>query len=311
VTLSYPITSDEQWRELRRRHVGGSEVAALFDEHPRLTRFELWHRKKGNVPEPDFTGDNRVFWGATLEPAIAMGVAKLQGWNVRKVRRYFLSPLVVIGAEEFGLGGSLDYEIVSNERGPGVLEIKTADWLVARNWEDGQPPLEYELQLQTYLELTERAWGAIAALIGGNDLRVFLYERRPKIGNYILQKTEEFWQSVRLGEPPKPDFQLDAETIGAIYGASAPGKELDLTGDNRLPELISLYRLGLDYERQGKGLKAAAKAEMLEKVRDAEVVRCGADRITLKQVAATQVAYERKAYRDFRLYPTKPKDVSA
>jgi predicted phage-related endonuclease len=309
VTLSYPITSDDQWRELRRRHVGGSEVAALMGHHPRLTRFELWHRKKGNVPEPDFTGDDRVFWGATLEPAIAMGVAKLQGWNVRKVRRYFLNPLVVIGAEEFGLGGSLDYEIVSHERGPGVLEIKTADWLIARQWEDGTPPIEYELQLQTYLALTARDWGAIAVLVGGNDLRIFLYDRRPKIISYIEQETRRFWESVKADTPPKPDFQLDAETIGALYGASAPGKAIDLTGDNRLPELISQYRLGGEYERKGKALKTEAKAEILEKIRDAEVVTCGLDKITAKQVAATQIAYERSAYRDFRL--SKPKDISA
>jgi predicted phage-related endonuclease len=34
--------------------VGASEVAALFDASPWLTKFELWHRKAGNIAVPDF-----------------------------------------------------------------------------------------------------------------------------------------------------------------------------------------------------------------------------------------------------------------
>src|SRR5690606_13844867 len=58
--------------------VGSSEVAALFDASPYLTRFELWHRKKGNIATPEFdavaddgTPDNeRIWWGVRLEKAI-------------------------------------------------------------------------------------------------------------------------------------------------------------------------------------------------------------------------------------------------
>lgn len=104
-----PINSDAEWRQHRRRHVGGSEVAALFGEHPHLTKFELWHRKAGSLPDPDLTDNERVFWGQTLEPAIAMGVAKVTGWNIRKVRRYIAHPTVP------GFGGSLDYEVVAHD----------------------------------------------------------------------------------------------------------------------------------------------------------------------------------------------------
>src|SRR6185437_11795560 len=64
-----PINSDAEWRQHRKRHVGGSEVAALFGEHPHLTKFELWHRKAGSLPDPDLSDNERVFWGQTLEPA--------------------------------------------------------------------------------------------------------------------------------------------------------------------------------------------------------------------------------------------------
>ena len=92
--------AEQAWHALRAKHVGGSETAALFGEHPFLTKFELWHRKIGNLPSPDFSDNSRIFWGQTLEPAVAMGVAKLHNWNIRKIRRYLQHPTVE------GFGGS-------------------------------------------------------------------------------------------------------------------------------------------------------------------------------------------------------------
>jgi predicted phage-related endonuclease len=59
-----------EWLDLRRRHIGSSEVAALFGLDERRTLFELWHQKAGHIPEPDVEDDERVFWGTVLEPAI-------------------------------------------------------------------------------------------------------------------------------------------------------------------------------------------------------------------------------------------------
>ncbi len=283
----------------RRHHIGGSEVAALFGEHPHLTKFELWHRKAGSLPDPDLSDNERVFWGQTLEPAIAMGVAKLQGWNVRKVRRYLRHPTIE------GFGGSLDYEVVAHDRGAGVLEIKTADRLVVRDWQDGEPPLSYELQVQAYLAITGRAWGAMAVLVGGNELRLFTYERRSKTIALIENAVAEFWQSIRENRPPRPDFAADGDTIAALYGSAAPGKTLDLTGDNRLPELIAEYKRGQSAEKAGQAQKEAAKAEIIEKIGDAEVVICGPHKINAKMIAGGPVAYERKPYRDFRIFSKK------
>ena len=64
----------------RATHVGASEVAALFDCSPYLTRFELFHRKAGNISTPDFMAkgmpnNERIEWGLRLEPAIIAAAA--------------------------------------------------------------------------------------------------------------------------------------------------------------------------------------------------------------------------------------------
>ena len=297
------LQSDAHWHELRAKNVGGSEVAALFGEHPQLTKFELWHRKAGLLPDPDFTGNDRIFWGQTLEPAIAAGVAELHGWGVRKVRRYLQHPAVP------GFGGSLDYEITGHERGPGVLEVKTADWLVVRGWEDGEPPLNYELQVQAYLAITGRAWGAMAVLVGGNDLRLFQYERRPQTIAIIEEAVAEFWETIRAGTPPKPDFRTDGDAIVRLYQAVTAGKTVDMSEDNRLPALVAEYKAAGAQEKAGKEAKDAAKAEILTKIGDAEMVVCGPAKISAKTVAGTHIAYDRQSYRDFRISVKKEKSA--
>jgi predicted phage-related endonuclease len=50
--MNAPANLDEA--KFRASHVGASEAAALFDCSPYLTRFELWHRKAGNIATPEF-----------------------------------------------------------------------------------------------------------------------------------------------------------------------------------------------------------------------------------------------------------------
>ncbi len=299
-TKSVAVRDDAHWRQLRAKHVGGSEISCLFGEHAQLTEFELFHRKKGNVPEPDLSGNDRVFFGQLLEPAIAAGVAqKNPDWTVRKVRRYLSNP-------DIGIGGSPDYEIIGvPSRGPGILEIKTADWLIAKGWEDNTPPTSYLLQIQHYLSLTNWSWGCMAVLIGGNELRMFEYSRRDTTIKIIEDRVAEFWRNIRDGVEPKPDFAKDAGTISALYSSVSDGKTVDLSGSNRLPELIQTYRGASEQEKAAKDAKEASKAEILTLVGDAEVALCDGDRVSCRMVAGAHIAYDRKPYRSFHL--SKPK----
>ncbi len=298
-----PIRDEAHWRELRAQHVGGSEVAALFGEHAQVSRFDLWQRKAGKIAEPDLSDNERVFWGTVLEPAIAMGVTIKTGWSVKKVRRYYSM------LPKMALGGSLDYEIVGHDRGPGILEIKTADWLVVRGWEDGEPPLSYELQVQSYLACTGRAWGCMAVLVGGNDLRLFNYERRPKTIAIIEAEVGAFWRSIAEEKPPAPDFTRDGGTIARLYASTATGKSVDLSGSNRLPELIADYQRGAAQEKEGAAVKSAAKAEILPLIGDAERIICGQATISAKQIAGSHIEYDRKPYRDFRVHSKEKVDA--
>ena len=293
-----PIRDEQHWHDLRRDHVGGSEVAALFGEHAQLTEWELWHIKAGRIPAPDLSDNERVLWGSLIEPAVAQGVTAIKGWNVRKVRRYLSSNMVD------GFGGTPDYEIVTHERGRGILEIKTTDRLIFRDWGD-EPPLGYLLQLQSYMDLAGATWGAIAVLVGGNDLKIFTYDYRPKTSSMIRAAVADFWKSIKALQEPPLNFERDGAALAKLYERS-DGRRHDLTGNNRLPELLVAYKEAGATEKAGERAKDAAKAEIMSIIEDREVCTVAGWKITAKTVPETPISFTRKPYRTFTV--TAPKE---
>jgi predicted phage-related endonuclease len=87
--MNAPANLDEA--KFRASHVGASEAAALFDCSPYLTRFELWHRKAGNIATPEFNAlhdgtpeDERIYWGVRLEAAIIEAAKERYGYIDRE-----------------------------------------------------------------------------------------------------------------------------------------------------------------------------------------------------------------------------------
>ncbi len=299
-----PIRDDAHWRQLRAAHIGGSEVAALFGEHPHLTRFELWHRKAGNISEPDLSDNERVTWGQLVEPAIGEGVRRLKGWSVEKPDGYHKHPTIR------GLGATLDFVATDGERGPGAMDAKNVDRLVVlRDWTDATPPLWHMLQVQHQLACTGWAWGANACLVGGNELKVFEYERRPKIIAAIEREVAAFWDSIDLGIPPKPDFEADLSTIQTLH-REAGGGFLDLTADNEPPDLCARYQDATAAEKAARADKDAIKAEILTKIGVADkALVAGGYSVSAKEVGEAEISYTRKPYRAFSIH--KKKDEAA
>ena len=290
-----PTPTPAPHRDLRRRHVGSSEVAALFNLSPHATRLELYLRKRGELPEPDLSAYEPAIWGLALEAAIGQAVGERMGWSVRKVRRYVVHP------EVEGMGCSLDFEVVNHRRGAGVLEIKTVDRLAFRHWQGGRPPIHYELQLQHQLACTRRAWGAIGVLVGGNELRVTPYERHHGAIARIEREVEVFWREVAEGRAPRPDYHADLATLTALYRHAARGSFLDLRKSARARQLCEEHTAAAEAERAARQRREAAKAELLDLIRDAETVWADGFRISAGTVEGGPVQYVRDAYRSLRV----------
>lgn len=280
--------------DFRATHVGASEVSALFDCCPYLTKFELWHRRKGNVSIPDFADDERMEWGLRLEPAIIAAAADRFGYQIEESPRRL--------SNGRGLGGHPD-AFANDERGPGIIEIKTADWLVRKSWGD-EPPTHYLMQAMAYAGLAGRKWGDVLVLVGGNKLERFSYDFRPKIYAEIERRVEEFWQSVEANEPPAPDYTRDLDTITDLYRDGTEAV-VDLTADNLAHEAAAAFLFAKEARLEAEKREDAAKAELLDKLGEASTATLNGFTVRATTVAAIpervaepgEIIRGRKAYR--------------
>jgi predicted phage-related endonuclease len=295
----------------RATHVGASEAAALFDCSPYLTKFELYHRKKGNIATPEFNAlhddgtpdDERIYWGVKLEAAIIEAAKERYGYQDREQAEHL--------SNGKGLGGHPDRRVICPERGPGILEIKTADWLVRKSWGD-EPPAHYLIQSQAYQGLDGVAWGDVLVLVGGNKLERFCYDFRPKIYAEIEKRVEAFWQSIAADEPPPADYARDLPTITELYREGTE-EVVDLTADNLAHEAAAAFLFAKEARLEAEKREDAAKAELLDKLGPASTAMLNGFVVRAATVAAIpereaepgEIIRGRKSYRRLIVKETK------
>jgi predicted phage-related endonuclease len=262
----WTITDRAEWLQRRRPNINGSEVAALFGINPYLTPFALYTGKAGladlSAPDSDVLRRGRI-----LEPAVAAAVTEEHPeWKIQKAAEYIWSP-------DWRLGCTPDFYVHCQERGVGVLQAKTvAKPVFDEDWQDG-PPQWIVLQTLQEMMLEDVAWGAIAALIMSSytvDLRIWEFERHAPAEKRIIARATAFWADVDAGRQPKLDYDRDADVIRALFPRDN-GTVVDLTGDNRLPQLLTEFEALSAVGKHAETKLKAVKAEIAAKIGDASV----------------------------------------
>jgi predicted phage-related endonuclease len=253
-----------EWHAHRARHVGGSECSALFGVQPAYAMglFALWHVKAGKIQPPVVDGP-RPRWGLLLEEAIAQAVREERGWTVTKGG-------YVMDETTPGMGCTLDYVGECDELdGPGCLEFKNTDWIVhKKSWTNDEPPLHVLIQLMHQLGCTGYKWGAVVALVGGNDLRIYRYAARPGLIADIRKRVTAFWRSIDEGKPPAIDGSDSAFHALRELHPEIVDDAIDLTGDNEFPNLCAELDAARTARMEAEKHEDHLKAQVMEKLGD-------------------------------------------
>ena len=249
------IGNDSNWHELRQSRIGASEVAALFGCGYQ-SHFQLWHEKKGDLAHADYSDNERIVLGRCLEAGIANAAGELYGYALTKADAYYTDD------ECPGLGATPDYFLV-RQGGEFPAEVKNASWGAFKDdWiihEDGftEPPLRFQLQVQTQLACTGAVAGLLIALISGDRIVRCEIPRHDEAIAEIRRRVRAFWDSIEANEEPPAEMPRDFEAAKRVW----PGghASVDLRGDPDIEAWLEQLR-----ELREVRKKVEADADVIE-----------------------------------------------
>ena len=263
------LQGSEEWREERQRGIGASDAAATVDLDPYSSRLERWAQKVGHVdPTPEMPW---MRMGRLVEPLVAQLYEEETGRKVRRRRQMLQHP------EYPFLRASLD-----RVTGRRIVEIKKAR--DGRGWGrsgSDEVPAHVLIQVQHQLLVTGYSIADVAALIAGDELRIYPIGADDVIQQRLMARELAFWDCV-LTETPPTDIDGSDATRRYLTDRYPEDRGHQLIPDAELVDLVVQMR-----DARAWGTLAAVEQQRLEnavkaRMADAALVEGPGWRITWK-----------------------------
>jgi len=270
--------SRDQWLQLRRSGIGGSDIAAILglDEH--RSALDVYFDKKGmGEARRSEAMDEAARFGHLHEELIAREFARRAGL------RLYPSPGMLARADRPWMRADIDRLVAppparQSRTAKVPLEIKTRSAYQSAQWQD-EPADTPAIQLQWYLAVTGASHGYLAALIGGNSLRWYQMARDDELIGMLVEAGEEFMQRLADDSPPAPDGSPRTALLLDSIWSAAPGS-VALLGQEQAAEMRRLRDI---VQRCDERVKASewtrefAVNEMKMIMEDSEVAIAGTE----------------------------------
>lgn len=243
--------SREEWLELRRQYIGGSDAGAVVGLNPYKSAYTLWAEKTGKVPE--FEGNLITEVGSYLEDFVAKLFEKETGKKVRRKNRMLVN-------DEYPFAcADVDRVIVGEN---AILECKTTNSFPAmKKFKNGEYPESWYCQMTHYLAVGGYDKAYLAVLIGCREFKVFELNRDDGEIKALMSAEAIFWDNVKKNVPPSVDgADSTSETITAIFPNSNDNTANLMAYEADLKRYMNLTSLIKDMETQRTELVNRIKA---------------------------------------------------
>lgn len=216
----FDALSHEDWLEVRKKGIGGSDIAAVAGVNPFKSAIDVFLEKQGRLVVQE---NEKMKWGKILEDPVAREYSDREGVRVNRVKAVLQHPdiphfqanvdrLIVRNGHSLTEDNPVHATLLSV--GNGILEVKTTGW--AKAWENGEIPDYNYLQLQWYMHITGLPWGQFAVLVSGQDFfstPVINYD--PKVGKNLAFIADKFWNENVL-KNKVPDVDHNPATLNSV-----------------------------------------------------------------------------------------------
>jgi len=266
-----PFENHDEWLEIRKAYIGGSDAGSVVGMNPYKSAYTLWAEKTGQIEA--FAGNLTTEVGAYLEELVAELFTRETGKKVRKKNRTMVNDKYPFAC------ANVDRMVVGEK---AFLEIKTTNSLpIMRALKNGgdEFPTAYYAQCVHYLGVTGLERCYLAVLINCRELKIYTMERdEAEIAALMKAESDFWWNYVMGGCPPPVDGSEDcAETIETLHQEGMDRHDVTLMG---LEPQIRAY---LSFGERIKELKAAqteAANAIKQSMGDASYGRAGAYKVS-------------------------------
>lgn len=161
--------SDNEWHQLRKNGIGGSECSAILGLNPYMTNVDLWEQKTGKKEPKNMADNSCVIFGKEHELMLIEQFANEYSneYDVKHKK----NDIRFSNKNDF-MFASLDAELTDKRNGKkGVLEIKTCqvNQYNYGKWKQYYIPDNYYCQVLHYLSVTDYAFAIVYVMLHYND----------------------------------------------------------------------------------------------------------------------------------------------
>lgn len=163
--------------------IGSSDASCVLGVNPYRSADDVLREKLGLAPP--FEGNEATYWGDFMEPHLRKEYEKRSGFPVKAVKKMYRHP------KHKYMIAHIDGLILKPE-GYGVLEIKTMRFApkdIAGHY--------HTIQLQHGMAVTGCLWGCLAILMGGNEFKLFEFQRDDELIEAMIGIQGKFWERVK------------------------------------------------------------------------------------------------------------------
>lgn len=226
---AYKDLAEEDWLNLRKTGIGGSEAAAVMMDSKYASPFSVCMEKTGRADREDISDNEFVKVGNILEPLIRREVVgpyleEIFGvlWTPIDPEYTYRSkeyPFMLMNPDGF-LQYTLDVTTLDSEERKfetiiAGLEIKIGSSYTLKNWggaNGDEVPSQYYWQCQHYLAVSGLTEWFLFGLIG-NQRVLRIVKRNEEDIKRLIQYEQDLWQIIEQNDPfrfPLP-LGLDSE----------------------------------------------------------------------------------------------------
>jgi putative phage-type endonuclease len=233
----------------RRAFLGGSDAGAILGLSPWATPYEIWLEKIGEAKAVDAKKERFFARRKRQEPVVLEMLADEKGIHARSVNTRAFHPA----------HGFLSCEIDAIAEDGIEIEIKTVHPFQAKEWgteDTDEIPPHYTAQALHGLMVTGQQRRLVAALIGVDDLRIYMVERDDETLARMLEHEIAFWKMVCDRTPPPAVKLSDVEKIFGV------DKGQVLAIDDNIPIIDALARIR-ELKVEEKSIEAKLEEQQL------------------------------------------------